>query len=304
MTGISKFQGSYPGAAKSAVAISAIDARLSSKTTTFKQAGVPTSTAVGDEWIDADNENRRYVAASVGATAITAGQWEEVPTRILSTADSGERVVIRNDGTGGGIAEFFTGVTGETEPSVLDPTDDGTGVPILVLRTGRKTGALERAFLSLKTGATDASEALLTAKGIRLAGPLLADTTVTLTGNLDVSAHATFAGTGWVPVGSGGFAYGTGYGAWTDTSNEAPVYKRVGTTVTVRGLFRRTSGTGSVMLTLPAGARPSRSTFRVYVLNGTPAALYVDTAGQVTTATALTTGWYVAVDIQFDTDQP
>lgn len=45
------------------------------KVSVFAQNGVPTSIAVGDLWIDTDDENKLYRAASIGADAITAGEW-------------------------------------------------------------------------------------------------------------------------------------------------------------------------------------------------------------------------------------
>lgn len=48
------------------------------KTVTFAQAAIPTSVAIGDLWVDTDNENRIYRAESVGANAITAGEWVDV----------------------------------------------------------------------------------------------------------------------------------------------------------------------------------------------------------------------------------
>lgn len=50
----------------------------------FKQAGVPTSVAVGDLWFDTDDNNKMYRAASIGADEITAGEWEEVSPQGIS----------------------------------------------------------------------------------------------------------------------------------------------------------------------------------------------------------------------------
>lgn len=44
----------------------------------FAQNGIPTSISVGDLWFDTDDNNKPYRAASVGADAITAGEWELV----------------------------------------------------------------------------------------------------------------------------------------------------------------------------------------------------------------------------------
>jgi len=45
------------------------------KTKVFAQDGIPTSVAIGDLWYDTNDNNKPYVAESVGADAITAGEW-------------------------------------------------------------------------------------------------------------------------------------------------------------------------------------------------------------------------------------
>jgi hypothetical protein len=45
------------------------------KITTFRQATVPTSLAVGDIWYDSSNGNKLYRAASAGADEIKTGEW-------------------------------------------------------------------------------------------------------------------------------------------------------------------------------------------------------------------------------------
>ena len=57
-----------------------------SKIYIWKQDGIPTSTAVGDLWIDTNDSNKVYRAAAVGADAVTAGEWEEVTTAALLLA--------------------------------------------------------------------------------------------------------------------------------------------------------------------------------------------------------------------------
>jgi hypothetical protein len=47
-------------------------------TQTFYQDGIPTSLAIGDMWIDTDDGNKLYIAESVGADQITAGEWVEI----------------------------------------------------------------------------------------------------------------------------------------------------------------------------------------------------------------------------------
>ena len=46
-----------------------------SKIHIFKQTAIPTSLAIGDVWFDTDDNNKPYIADSVGADEITAGEW-------------------------------------------------------------------------------------------------------------------------------------------------------------------------------------------------------------------------------------
>lgn len=48
------------------------------QTQTFRQDGIPTSAAVGDMWIDTNDNNKQYRAASVGADQVTSGEWEAI----------------------------------------------------------------------------------------------------------------------------------------------------------------------------------------------------------------------------------
>jgi len=47
----------------------------SSKITTFYQDAIPTSLATGDLWVDTNDKNKLYRAASAGANEIKAGEW-------------------------------------------------------------------------------------------------------------------------------------------------------------------------------------------------------------------------------------
>lgn len=60
-----------------------------SKVFIYAQDGIPTSTAIGDLWIDTNDSNKVYRAASVGADQITAGEWVEVTVdAIIKSATS------------------------------------------------------------------------------------------------------------------------------------------------------------------------------------------------------------------------
>ena len=52
-----------------------LSATVDTKAKTFIQDGVPTSTAIGDLWVDSNDSNKMYRAASVGADQITSGEW-------------------------------------------------------------------------------------------------------------------------------------------------------------------------------------------------------------------------------------
>lgn len=98
------------------------------KAVTFAQDGVPTSLAVGDLWLDTNDNNKLYRAASVGADEITAGEWIAVPDEnkldvlggSYDTAASGARVRIFPDANTGiqviddAAADVFKCVVGGT----------------------------------------------------------------------------------------------------------------------------------------------------------------------------------------------
>ena len=66
-------------------AAAAAQALAITKTKCFYQTSIPISISIGDLWIDSDNGNKLYRAASIGADAITAGEWVEVPDQNKTT---------------------------------------------------------------------------------------------------------------------------------------------------------------------------------------------------------------------------
>ncbi len=56
------------------------------KVTTFYQSGIPTSEGIGDLWIDTDDGNKLYRAASAGADQIVAGEWVAIPDEGIASA--------------------------------------------------------------------------------------------------------------------------------------------------------------------------------------------------------------------------
>ena len=57
-------------------------------TNTFAQDAIPTSTNIGDLWLDTNDNNKLYRAASIGADQVTAGEWEEYRDDTIATAQS------------------------------------------------------------------------------------------------------------------------------------------------------------------------------------------------------------------------
>lgn len=52
-----------------------LSATVDTKAKTFIQDDAPTSTAIGDLWVDSNDSNKMYRAASVGADQIASGEW-------------------------------------------------------------------------------------------------------------------------------------------------------------------------------------------------------------------------------------
>lgn len=111
--------------------------------------------------------------------------------------------------------------------------------------------------------------------------------------------------TGWLQPGSGGVAYGTGWGAWSDTTNELVAAMKVGTEVRIVGLCRRTSGTGLVALNVPAAMRPNRTIWRWLNANGSWGQCTISTGGDVAIFNpAPVTGQFYSFDISYHTNEP
>lgn len=78
-------------------------------------------------------------------------------TGALTTATgTGERITMRNDGTGG-IIEAWTGVAGETQPSVFDPSLISGASPQLSIKSGATSTFVGRASIWLSSGYANGS---------------------------------------------------------------------------------------------------------------------------------------------------
>lgn len=100
------------------------------------------SSGVSKFAIDATTGNVAFDGAMTGGGTITGP--------VFQTASSGERIVVRNDGSGG-IIESYSGVTGET-PGAFDPTIYGSGRPTVTIKPGTGTSFSDQPLLTLLTG--------------------------------------------------------------------------------------------------------------------------------------------------------
>jgi len=137
------------------------------KPTTFVQAAVPTSLQIGDRWIDSDDSNKEYVAESVGADQITAGEWVASPV-----------------GTGDVTADILNSDTALILKGQLDVQNTG----------GVSAGSLVW---------DDVTGALISGSGVALTeAGIIGATGGTPTFTITTAGAATFAGTLSAPVGT------------------------------------------------------------------------------------------------------
>lgn len=95
------------------------------------------------------------------------------------------------------------------------------------------------------------------------------------------------------------------FGPWTDTANELPRYRKQGQLVTVQGLFRRVSGSGSIAFQLPVGYRPPRTVWRFCEVNSVVGISIIDNLGNLSVSTpAVVNGQHISVFTQFYLDSP
>ena len=90
----------------------------------FKQDGIPTSISIGDLWFDTNDKNKVYIAESVGADEITAGEWVIVRDTDIAQAISDAATA---QGTADGKVTTFYQATAPTAEGVGDlwvDTDD------------------------------------------------------------------------------------------------------------------------------------------------------------------------------------
>lgn len=268
---------------------------------------------LADNAVDGDK-----LATDIDASAVT------MTGAVIQTADTGERVVMRNDGSGG-IIEFFGGLSGETA-GYVDPTLFAS-IPALTFAPGKTASFPSRPLMRLAATDDAASDAggtfsvaanqVTLSTGATHATIALGDVNISIGatstifgdlgiggGNVEIQGHLTVAGTGWLrPGDTGGPTWGTSWTDFDSTNDERVAMKRVGTTVKVRGAAKRTAGSSTTIITLPSGCRPNRILLRPAWVNG-PGIVSVDTSGNVVVNSTYANSQALGFEIEFDTDQP
>tara|TARA_Y100001938_G_C8086960_1_gene432625 strand:+ start:497 stop:2797 length:2301 start_codon:yes stop_codon:yes gene_type:complete len=192
---------------------------------TFEQAGVPTSTAAGDLWIDTDDDNKLYIAAAAGSDEIKAGEWVlyktyAAKTEALASAvniggvsfDGSSNIDLPGVNTAGnqntsGIAAKATNINTSDNGFVKTGSSNGTvSISSQVDLTSDVTGTLPTSNTAAKvtevdgnTGAVTAAEIKATALTDATAGTLTASKAIVVDSNSRIDtlkAEGVTVGTG------------------------------------------------------------------------------------------------------------
>jgi hypothetical protein len=140
------------------------DERIALKTTTFVQSTAPTSTAIGDTWIHTGSSNKLYVAQSIGADQITAGEWESAQDGEIAANASAiqtlENDVSDIDGTltsnSNAITSLQNALSGYTGSGAVSSafsslTSTVTSIPVNFRQATAPTGSLTEGDLWIDT---------------------------------------------------------------------------------------------------------------------------------------------------------
>ncbi len=136
----------------------------------------PTAEGYGDIWTESDNDNKKWywdgdsweplLLGSAGIATLLIGKTVVAG----SSATSGERVVLRLDGSGG-ILEFFSGLAFEAAPGSLNPTVTSL-TPRVVLTSPRLTSYTAASIDVAGSSAGVPSDITLTADYVTIAETL------------------------------------------------------------------------------------------------------------------------------------
>lgn len=132
-------------------------------------ASMTANTINGDRILVNTLNADRIVTNTITADKIIGGDFtgKTFTGAVLQTAATGERIVVRNDGSGG-IIESFSGFASET-PGAVDPGSQG-GRPAIGVRSGTTPMFPEVGSLYLISGPAGSSEASLSGSQVTIAG--------------------------------------------------------------------------------------------------------------------------------------
>jgi hypothetical protein len=147
-----------------------------SKVVTFAQDAIPTSTAIGDLWVDTNDDNKMYRAASVGADQIAAGEWVVVDQDAYKLDKVGGTYVTTETAAAAKVKIFPDANTG-----IIAYASDGTSVVFKVEVGGTNVGDVTFGNYAGSNGVLwDQSAGKLIIKGDMTAGNISG---VTITGS-------------------------------------------------------------------------------------------------------------------------
>jgi hypothetical protein len=113
---------------------------VSTNTTTFAQDSIPTSLAEGDLWVDTNDGNKLYRAASAGANEVAAGEW----VAVMDAINAGGYVTVDSNNN---ITSISTaGITVATASSGARTQMDADGIKIF------DSGGTARTYLTAGDG--------------------------------------------------------------------------------------------------------------------------------------------------------
>ena len=193
------------GAGGHASQLTTLNSTITTKNQTFVQTSAPTAIAVGDLWVDSDDNNKMYRASAVGSS-----NWVSVRDTTIATAQTAASTAITNAATAQGTADGKVTTFFQNDA----PTAEGTGDLWMDTNDGNKlyrwsgSAWTEIQDDAIATAISDAATAQSTADGKIISFYQTSTPTATSVGDLWVDTddgnrlyRATATGTGnWVSV--------------------------------------------------------------------------------------------------------
>ena len=229
---------------------------VNGKITTYYQTGIPTSTAIGDLWVDTDDDNHLYRAFAVGANTITAGKWVSVRDATIADAQAAADQAVFSY-----VNEYAVNAS-ETVPPIVGSPSWSINTPLRTpgnfiwvrTTTTRNDGTTTTSNPVLMTGNTGATPATIT----------LTTSTQVLTqpaaGGATTPATAVVTGT---PVGTTITKWEYSSDGGTFTTTKPPGLALVGNIATITGSTMAPAKTIAVKMSDAANVSDTLTVARV-----------------------------------------